>query len=85
MPKSYAHPFKGLYDGWNWDEDGNDEEKRYCDAFKQWLEECLDQGSKIGSNHKNSFCQGKYGLFYTKNFHLAIELVFRGDRAGFGL
>ena len=51
MPKSYAHPFKGLYDGWNWDEDGNDEEKRYCDAFKQWLEQCLDQGSKIRSNH----------------------------------
>ena len=85
MPKSYAHPFKGLYDDWNWSEEGTDEERRYCDAFKQWLEQCLDQGSKIGSNHKNSFCHEKFGLFYTKNFHLAIELVFRGDRAGFGL
>ena len=63
MPKSYAHQFKGLYDGWYWDENGNDEENRYCDAFRQWLEECLDQGSKIGSNHIDSVCQEKFGFF----------------------
>ena len=57
----------------------------YCWAFKQWFEECLDQGSKIGSNHVDSVCHEKFELFYTKNFYLAFELLFRGDKAGFGL
>ena len=62
-----------------------DEEMVYCYAFKQWFEECLDQGSKIGSNHVDSVCHEKFELFYTKNFYLAFELLFRGDKAGFGL
>jgi len=34
---------QGLYDDWNWSEEGTDEERRYCDAFKQWLEQCLEE------------------------------------------
>ena len=33
--------YYGNLEAWNWNTDDDDEERRYCETFSEWQEECL--------------------------------------------